>query len=179
MSVSSRAHTSDIRDRRVPQLSMAHWVDADPAKLVRRKQRPQESKWLLSSQPQQTSSPIEYICVIFKERNEWNFKMRFKSNYKMKLLCNIELVFLWCHSSHVVVCGSGKKIYLRGSFMWIYRSSEIAHKFRIDDVEHITSKAIHVSQNSDPKIQYPEIIVAIILIVIILSIFQFPHLKYH
>lgn len=31
----------------------------------------------------------------------------------------------------------------------------MAHKFKMDDVEHITSKAIHVSQNSAPNIQYP------------------------
>lgn len=37
--------------------------------------------------------------------------------------------------------------YLSGSFMWMYRSKEMAHKFNIDAVEHITSKATHVSQN--------------------------------
>lgn len=45
--------------------------------------------------------------------------------------------------------------YLRGSLIWMYRSSEMAHKFSIDDVEHITSNAIQVSQNSAPNIQYP------------------------
>ena len=37
----------------------------------------------------------------------------------------------------------------------MYRSNEMAHKFSIDDVEHITSNAIQVSQNSAPNIQYP------------------------
>jgi hypothetical protein len=37
--------------------------------------------------------------------------------------------------------------YLNGSFMWMYRSSEIAHKFKIDAVEQRTSNAIQVSQN--------------------------------
>lgn len=37
----------------------------------------------------------------------------------------------------------------------MYRSNEMAHKFSIDDVEHMTSNAIQVSQNSAPNIQYP------------------------
>lgn len=37
--------------------------------------------------------------------------------------------------------------------MWMYRSSEMAHKLRIDAVEHMTSNATHVSQNLAPKIQ--------------------------
>lgn len=48
-----------------------------------------------------------------------------------------------------------KKKYLSGSFMCIYRSSDIAHKLRIDAVLHITSNAIHVSQKREPNIQYP------------------------
>lgn len=44
-------------------------------------------------------------------------------------------------------------IYLRGSLMWMYRSREMAHKFSIDAVEHMTSKATHVSQNWAPKTQ--------------------------
>lgn len=35
----------------------------------------------------------------------------------------------------------------------MYRSNEIAHKFNIDAVEHITSNATHVSQNLAPNIQ--------------------------
>lgn len=45
--------------------------------------------------------------------------------------------------------------HLKGSFMWMYLSNEMAHKFRIEAVEHMTSKAIHVSQNCAPNIQYP------------------------
>lgn len=43
--------------------------------------------------------------------------------------------------------------YLSGSLMWMYRSSEMAHRFRMEAVEHITSNATHVSQNWAPKIQ--------------------------
>lgn len=37
----------------------------------------------------------------------------------------------------------------------MYRSNDIAHKFKMEAVEHHISKPIHVSQKS-PKIQYPE-----------------------
>lgn len=43
--------------------------------------------------------------------------------------------------------------YRKGSFMWMYRSNDIAHKFNIEAVEHITSKATHVSQNWAPNTQ--------------------------
>lgn len=39
--------------------------------------------------------------------------------------------------------------------MWMYLSKEIAHRFKILAVEHITSKATQVSQNCAPNIQYP------------------------
>lgn len=43
--------------------------------------------------------------------------------------------------------------YLNGSFMWMYRSNEIAQRFKIEAVEHITSNATQVSQNWAPNTQ--------------------------
>lgn len=48
-----------------------------------------------------------------------------------------------------------QKYYLNGSLMCMYLSSEIAHRFSMEAVEHMTSNAIHVSQNCGPNTQYP------------------------
>lgn len=41
--------------------------------------------------------------------------------------------------------------------MCIYRSSDIAQRFKMEAVLHITSKATHVSQKPVPNTQYPSI----------------------
>lgn len=62
------------------------------------------------------------------------------------------LAFVQCSVNSMMVKITVKS-YLNGSLIWIYRSNEIAHRLRIEAVEHITSKATHVSQNCAPNTQ--------------------------
>lgn len=57
----------------------------------------------------------------------------------------------WIIGKHLLV--SLRNTHLNGSFMWMYRSMEMAHRFSMEAVEHITSKATHVSQNWAPNTQ--------------------------
>lgn len=62
------------------------------------------------------------------------------------------LAFVQCSVDSMMVKITVKS-YLNGSLIWIYRSNEIAQRLRIEAVEHITSKATHVSQNCAPNTQ--------------------------